>query len=464
MKNRGIRILNYSMVFIYTVIFALIAALVHLLLIVSGAKVPDGLSHISLGLAETGFSVTVIAVSILTVITNMSDRRYFGIKAGEYLRFRRRKFAPGFYDNLVIIVLVGALQYVALGFNAPFASAVLFIGIIALMVVQIRWGIGIAFFYYGKEKEIKNFFMEELSTNLDIITTGKSKSKKVERALLAVGARIDQLFTHTKRAASVRETSEVAQNLSMLAHVLKILLNPAYQKVWHNYETRLDHLLSSLLQDDEHREYALSALSGMMDIIIETIKNTEPQKEIAQNCDFDNSRNESYKLVCYAPVKTLKSMFEEQLFYKLAVVKIFGIKGDARKVSRYAHYTDIFARRAADSEHIEELQEMIFDSITALVPSCFVDGKTQEGGLYTCVLIESLLKNDISLKLLGHALIEKYFDDNDDVQTQKSAYILILMEKEAFQIDRMPLAPELNDADKKMITELAKLLEKNIDW
>ena len=151
------------MVAAYTILLMIVAAIVELALFKVAA--PDGLIAISEGLAETGFSVTVITVSILAVITNISERRFFGVKAGEYLKFRRRKLSPGFYDVLIIIVLVGALQYVALAADFRFAAAVMFLEIIALLIVQIRWGLGIAFFYYGKEREIRAFFIDEIKDN-----------------------------------------------------------------------------------------------------------------------------------------------------------------------------------------------------------------------------------------------------------------------------------------------------------
>lgn len=157
------------MVIAYTILFVFAAALVELALI--RVATPAGLIRISEGLAETGFSVTVIAVSILAVITNIGDRRFFGVKAGEYLKFRRRKLSPGFYDVLIIIVVVGALQYAALAVEFRFAAAVMFVEIITLLVVQIRWGLGIAFFYYGKEKEIRAFFVGEMKDNLKIVAS-----------------------------------------------------------------------------------------------------------------------------------------------------------------------------------------------------------------------------------------------------------------------------------------------------
>ena len=118
MNNK--RILNYSMVVAYTFLLLALAAGFELALFKVPA--PTGLVRISEGMAEVGFSVTVIAVSILAVITNISERRFFGIKAGEYLKFRRREYTPGFYDVLVIIVLMGALQYAGLAFDFRYAA------------------------------------------------------------------------------------------------------------------------------------------------------------------------------------------------------------------------------------------------------------------------------------------------------------------------------------------------------
>lgn len=201
MNNK--RILNYSMVTVYTIIFVLIAVFVELALYKVSA--PTGLVRIGEGLAETGFSVTVIAVSILAVITNMSEKRYFGIKAGEYLKFRHRKFSPGFYDVLIIIVLIGALQYAALAAELRFAAAVMFVQIIALMIVQVRAGLGIAFFYYGKEKAIRAFFVDEIKENLAVIANEKARERRKDRAALAVSSElITYLRTQKMRHLRVR--------------------------------------------------------------------------------------------------------------------------------------------------------------------------------------------------------------------------------------------------------------------
>lgn len=76
-------ILNFSMVAAYTAMLLALCAVFELAML--GVPAPAGLVRIGDGLAEVGFSVTVIAISILAVITNMSERRFFGIKAGEYL-------------------------------------------------------------------------------------------------------------------------------------------------------------------------------------------------------------------------------------------------------------------------------------------------------------------------------------------------------------------------------------------
>lgn len=465
MKSRGISILNYTMVVAYTISLILLAGLTEVLLVSIKVAVPVGLANISIGLAETGFSVTVIAVSILTVITNMSGKRYFGIKAGEYLKFKRKKYTPGFYDNLVVIVLMGAMQYAALAAQATFAAAVMFLEIIILMVVQIRWGLGIAFFYYGKEKEIRAFFINELTSNMDIISNPKSRSAQVERATQAVNTRIDQLFTHTKHAASVRESTEIVQNLNILTYVFKMLLNPKHQSIWRNYETRLDYLLSSLLQDKEQREYALSALENLMDIIIETIHSDVQDKGIAKNCDFDNSRNQAYELISYAEPKILKSMFEQQIFYKLAIVKIYGIDSDTRKVARYSHYTQQFSQCVSSSKYTDEMKDMIIDSIVELAPMCFVDGKIQEAGFYACILVESLAKEGVTLPELGSIMTEKYFSnhENNDEKKQKSVGFFMLIEKNTFLMQALPDMSHLDDTEKNMAVSLAKLLGKDLN-
>jgi len=392
MNNK--RILNYSMVSAYTILCMIIAALVELALLKSAT--PAGLVRISEGLAETGFSVTVITVSILAVITNISERRFYGIKAGEYLKFRRRKFSPGFYDVLIIIVLVGALQYVALAADFRFAAAVMFLEIVTLMIVQIRSGLGIAFFYYGKEKAIRAFFIGELKENLAVIADEKARERRAERAALAVTSRIDNLFSHTKNAVSVNESAQIQQNLNMMTHIFGLLLDQKHQTVWHNYETRVDYLLSSIMLGEEQSEYAIDALKKMLDIVIKT-KGSD-NKPIAQNCDFDQSRNTAYKMVTNAQLKVLQDMFDKQIFYKLAVVKIYGINDIARKAAKYAHYTDHFSQSVAASGHLAQVSEMVVDSIRSLMPICFADGKATDTAVYVSLLTASLKKNKVSLK------------------------------------------------------------------
>lgn len=453
MKNT--RILNYSMVFIYTLILVLLAVLAEAAFDWAKLSVPDGLVNISLGLAETGFSVTVIAVSILTVITNMSEKRYFGIKAGEYLKFRRQRLTPAFYDNLIVIILIGALQYAALAVTAVYASTVMFIEIITMMILQVRWGLGIAFFYYGKEKEIRTFFLSELEENLRIVADGQGRSRRKERAILAVRTRIDNLFTHTKHAASVRDTSELEQNLGMMAHLLKILLEPEYHKAWRNYETRVDYLLSSLMQDEEHCEYALKALSNMTNIIMDTMSLENGHKTIAQNCDFDQSRNSVYKLVSYANTKTLRTMFDEQIFYKLTVVKIYGIKSDTRKIARYAHYTEQFAEYVKSAKNTNEVKELIVDSIARLSPECFTEGKITEAALYTYLLIDAIKAKDIILQGLYESLEEKAKEiEHENKKACIDMLISVLQDKIGKPQDIRPLG----EVEQKTIEDFKKLL------
>ena len=470
MNNRAVTILNYSMVIIYTAALMLAAAIAEVLLALGGITVPAGLDAISIGLAGTGFQVTVIAVSILTVITNMSEKRYFGIKAGEYLKFRRKRFTPGFYDNLVVIILIGALQYAALGIGARFAAAVMFFEITALLIVQIRWGLGIAFFYYGKEKEIRAFFLDELNANMAMVfedVSNAGKSKKGERAAQALSSRIDQLFAHTKHAATLRESTELTQNLGMLTHVFKLLLRPECHTVWHNYETRVDYLLAALLSDEEQREYAVTTLSNMLDIIVDAMSSEENGDGIVKNCDFDNSRNTVYQMLAYTDVKTLKSMFEKRLFYKMAIVKIFGIESDQRKVLRYRHYTGQFAQNVKSSPYLPEVVDMIIGSIVWLAPMCFPGGKISEAGLYVCLMTEALAQQEIDLHEAAPALTNTYFGDTDKedenrIAKQRSVYILMLMFKDALGIDTLPEVPPLNDKDQKVICDMAKLLGREI--
>ena len=475
MKQKDTRILNFSTVIAYTLLFLLIAALIEAIARVAISGVPSALDMISLGLAETGFSVTVIAVSILTVITNLSEKRYFGIKAGEYLKFKRRKFMPGFYDNLVIIILIGALQYAALALTAKFAAAVLFIEIIAMMIVQIRWGLGIAFFYYGKGREIRTFFIDELNANIRIVLDEKSKPARKERADQAVSMRVDQLFVHTKQAASLRESTELNENLGLLAHVLKTLLVTECHNVWHNYETRLDFLLSSLMQDTEQREYALAVLDRMLDIVIQTMDNDSDNNGLAKNCDFDHSRNAVYKILSEAETKIVKPMFEQQIFYKLAVVKIYGIENEQRKVLRYRAYAELFAQSAAASPYLSEVAEMISQCIAALAPVCFSDGRINEAGYYTCLLIEALNKEEIDTNVIAQTLMDTYFSEEKDAEQtdkkltdidlmkQKSVFILMLAEQDILKIKPLPNIDDFNDNDKKAACNIAKLLNKKID-
>ena len=470
MKNRGTAILNYSMVILYSAGLTALAALVEILLDAAGIATPDALLQIGQGLAETGFSVTVIAVSILTVITNMSEKRYFGIKAGEYLKFRRKRFEPGFYDNLVVIIIIGAMQYAALALQAQFAATLMFVEIIVLMVVQIRWGLGIAFFYYGKEKEIRAFFLDEINGNLATVAeeaAGGSKTRKGERAAQVVGARIDQLFAHTKNAASVRESTELVQNLGMLVHVFKALLQPGCHSVWRNYETRFDYLLASLLSDEEQREYAVAALSSVLDIVIETMDDAQTGDGIAKNCDFDNSRNTAYKMLTYADPKTLASMFEKRLFYKMEVVKIFGIENKARKAARYRYYSEQFASSAAASPYASEILEMTAACLVWLAPMAFTDGRVQEAGYYACIMIEALNEAGISTADIGGMLNDKYFGnaenaDGSDEKKQRSVYIMMLIEKQALGLSALPDIPQLVEEDKAAACDMAGLLGKEL--
>ncbi len=484
MKNHSARILNYHMIIIYSLALIIFAAFIELLFIELKIAAAPGLVNAGISLAETGFSVTVIAVSILTVITNMSEKRYFGIKAGEYLKFRRKRFSPGFYDMLVIIVIVGALQYAAIALEAAFAAAVIFLEIIALMIIQIRWGLSIAFFYYGKEKEIRAFFINELSEKLKIVAAQNINQRQKERASLAVDSRIDNLFSHTKHAAAVRESSEIVQNLGMLTYILKTLLDSQFQSVWHSFEIRLDHLLSSLIADEEQREYALSALDNMMDIIIETINSDTAENKIAEICDFDTSRNKAYSLASYAEPKILKPMFEKQLFYKMAVVKVYGIKSEERKVSRYAHYTNEFAKSISESKYLDEIKEMLTDSIAKLAPLCFYEGRIQPVGYYVCIVLESLEKNGITLPELQSRLKQAILDDkqkskqdgatvescdteksmkNSDSDKQKSVYMIMKIEQKALGIKQLRGIPIYEEQEKKTIISFAKLLGKKIE-
>ena len=115
-----------------------------------------------------------------------------------------------------------------------------FIEIITLMIIQIRWGLGIAFFYYDKEKQIRAFISTEIEANLKVVADEGIHKKRRERAELHIASRIDNLFDHTKTAVSRKETTQVSNNLSLMSHILGLLLGNEYQSVWRNYETRLE--------------------------------------------------------------------------------------------------------------------------------------------------------------------------------------------------------------------------------
>ena len=389
MNNK--KTLNLPIIIAYTVLLAGLAIVIELVL--EAIPVPEGLVSIGQGLAETGFSVAVIAVSILAVITNISDRRFFGITAGEYLKFKRRKLEPGFYDVLVIIVLLGALQYVALALYLRYAAATVFIEIITLMIIQIRWGLGIAFFYYDKEKQIRAFISTEIEANLKIVADERIHKKRRERAELHIASRIDNLFDHTKTAVSRKETTQVSNNLSLMSHILGLLLGNEYQSVWRNYETRLDSLIASIISDDELSEYAVNSVARMADEILATKESDD--KQIAMNCDFDRTRNESYKMLGYAHTRLLQHMFDKKIFYMLAAVKIYGIKDTERKAQRYAIYTEQFAKAIEGSEHSAEIQQMAISSMKKLASQCFEEGKATESAIYFIMLLKSLEKHNI---------------------------------------------------------------------
>lgn len=438
-------ILNFSMVAAYTAMLLALCAVFELAML--SVPVPAGLVRIGDGLAEVGFSVTVIAISILAVITNMSERRFFGIKAGEYLKFRRRKLTPGFYDLLIIIVLIGAFQYLALAFDLRFAASFLFIEIIALLIIELRWGLGIAFFYYGKEKEIRSFIVDEIMYNLSVVCNSRVKKKKKERSELAVTSRINNLFAHTKNAVSVNDIAAVEQNLSLMAYLFDRLLDDKYHTVWHNYETRMDRLFSSILPDLELSEFAVNSLVKMTDDILATKESAD--KQIAKNCDFDSTRIESYKMVAYSPVRLLQNMFDKQIFYRLAAVKIYGIKDINRKVSRYALYADQFAESFASSKHKEDLLPMLEGSLRKLVHHCFENGKITNAAIYFCLLVSSIQKQGISLKGLWEE--RKKGEENDETHNKNMCMLKSLL---GFEI-----CGELSEQEKRNTEEFKRLLD-----
>ena len=104
----------------------------------------------------------------------------------------------------------------------------------------------------------------------------------------------------------------------------------------------LNSLIASIISDDELSEYAVNSVARMADEILATKESDD--KQIAMNCDFDRTRNESYKMLGYAHTRLLQHMFDKKIFYMLAAVKIYGIKDTERKAQRYAIYTEQFAK------------------------------------------------------------------------------------------------------------------------
>ncbi len=443
MNNK--KTLNFPIIIAYTVLLAGLAIVIELAL--EAIPAPEGLVSIGQGLAETGFSVAVIAVSILAVITNISDRRFFGITAGEYLKFRRKKLEPGFYDVLVIIVLLGALQFAALALYLRYAAAIAFIEIIALMIIQIRWGLGIAFFYYDKEKQIHAFISKEIETNLKTVADERKQKKRKERAELNIVSRIDNLFDHTKTAVSRKETTQVSNNLSLMAHILGLLLGNEYQSVWRNYETRLDSLIASIISDDELSEYAVNAVVRMANEILATKESDD--KQIAMNCDFDRTRNESYKMLGYAHTRLLKHMFDKKIFYMLAAVKIYGIKNIERKAQRYAIYTEQFVKAIKDSEHTEETGQMAVQSMKKLAPQCFEDGKATETAIYFIMLLKSLEKHNIETDGLWEEAEER-----EEISEEQKRSMCMLKTAAGLKINC-----SLSQQDKSEVDEFIELLD-----
>ncbi len=444
MNNK--KTLNFPIITAYTVLLAGVAIVIELVL--KAIPVPEGLESVGQGLAETGFSVAVIAVSILAVITNISDRRFFGITAGEYLKFRRKKFEPGFYDVLVIIVLLGALQYAALALGLRYAASVAFVEIITLMIVQIRWGLGIAFFYYDKEKQIRAFILAEIEANLKTVADESAHKKRRERAELYVASRIDNLFAHTKNAVSKKETTQVSSNLSLMAHILGLLLGNEYQSVWRNYETRLDRLIASIISDDELNEYAVNSVVRMTDEILSTKESDD--KQIAMNCDFDRTRNESYKMLGYAHTRLLEHMFDKKLFYLLAAVKIYGITSMERKAGRYSLYTEQFAKAIEASEHAEEIGRMAVQSMKKLKMQCFEDGKATETAMYFIMLLRSLEKHNVETASLWEEPEEK-----EEINEELERSMCMLKTAAGLKTDC-----SLSEQDRSEAGELVKLIDR----
>lgn len=344
-------------------------------------------------------------------------------------------------------MLIGAFQYVALAFDLRFAAAFLFIEIITLLIFELRWGLGIAFFYYGKEKEIRSFIVDEIKDNLIVVGDPEAKKKKKERSELAVTSRINNLFAHTKNAVSANDIAVVEQNLSLMAYLFDQLLDDKYHTVWHNYETRMDRLFSSMLPDYELSEYAVNSLVKMTDDILATKESAD--KQIAKNCDFDSTRIGSYKMVAYSPVRLLQNMFDKQILYRLAAVKIYGIKDINRKVSRYALYAGQFAESFASSKHKEELLPMIEGSLKKLVQHCFENGKITNAAIYFCLVVSSLQKQGIPLKGLWEE--PKKGEESNEMHEKNMCMIMSLLGFEN--------CGELSEQEKRTTEEFKRLLD-----
>ena len=90
-----IKVLNLLPLSIWAVVMAAAAVFTEWLLGLLNAGVPAGLRDVSASIAETGFSVTVIAVSMLAVITNVSGKTVLRHQSGRDLKNIQNQAAAG---------------------------------------------------------------------------------------------------------------------------------------------------------------------------------------------------------------------------------------------------------------------------------------------------------------------------------------------------------------------------------
>ena len=145
----------------------------------------------------------------------------------------------------------------------------------------------------------------------------------------------------------------------------------------------------------------------------------------------------------------LQSMFDKQIFYKLAAVKVYGIESTERKVSRYALYADQFAAHVADSKHLEEAGSMAADSLVKLVPMCFEDGKATDTAIYFSLVVRALERNNVPTD----ALWERADSHEDEIGKSKTNMCILK------SVHGLTGADALDDEERKTAASFAKLLE-----